>query len=94
MDMHLGEALISHCHLEETGALAEVCSVQCYSSLFPTLAHIENGAVLLAFWDEKPGSSALCRAGGLSLTHLFCTQVRRLLRGCKIEPLRAAHSRS
>lgn len=24
-------------------------------SLFPTLAHIENGAVLLAFWDEKPG---------------------------------------
>lgn len=94
MDMHLGEALISRGHLEETGALPEVCLVQCYSVFFPPWHTLK---MVLSFWHSGmrgQGSLAVCRAGGLSLTHLVFTQIRSLLRGYKVEPLGAAHSRS
>lgn len=94
MDMHLGEALISRSHLEETGALPEVYLVQHYSVFFPPWHTLK---MVPSFWHSGmrgQGSLAVCRAGDLSLTHLFFTQIRSLLRGYKIESLGAAHSRS
>ena len=71
---------------EETGALPEVYSVQCFSVFFPPWHTLKMVPSLWHSGVSRQGSSAPSRAEGLSLTHLFCTQIRRPLRGCKIEP--------
>ncbi|XP_060166986.1 5'-AMP-activated protein kinase subunit beta-1 isoform X1 [Globicephala melas] len=71
---------------EETGALPELYSVQCFSVFFPPWHTLKMVPSLWHSGVSGRGSSAPSRAEGLSLTHLFRTQIRRPLRGCKIEP--------
>lgn len=71
---------------EETGALPKFHSVQCFSVFFPPWHTLKMVPSLWHSGVSGQGSSASSQAEGLSLTHLFCTQIRRPLRGCKIEP--------
>lgn len=62
MDVHLGEALISRFHLEETGALPEVYSVQCYSVFFPPWHTLK---MVPSFWHSGMRSRAARLSAGL-----------------------------